>query len=94
MSAVEEDRRVLVIRGRRDRLDDKPAVLISVEDQGDGLPEDAERLFDAFFTTRSHGMGLGLRISRSIAEAHGGRLWASANEVHGATFHFLLPAAE
>jgi PAS domain S-box-containing protein len=94
MSAVEEDRRVLVIRGRRDRLDNKPAVSISVEDQGDGLPNDAERLFDAFFTTRSQGMGLGLRISRSIAEAHGGRLWATANEVHGATFHLLLPAAD
>jgi C4-dicarboxylate-specific signal transduction histidine kinase len=94
MSAVEDARRVLVIRGQTDRLDNQAALLISVEDQGDGFrPEDAERLFNAFFTTHSQGMGLGLRISRSIAEAHGGRLWATVNEVHGATFHLLLPAA-
>jgi signal transduction histidine kinase len=96
-SAVEDDRRVLIIRGQRDTLGNGPAVLIFVEDCGDGFrADDGERLFDAFFTTKSQGMGMGmgLRISRSIVEAHGGRLWATTNEVHGATFHLILPAED
>jgi C4-dicarboxylate-specific signal transduction histidine kinase len=94
-TAVEDDRRVLIIRGQRDTLGNRPAVLIFVEDCGDGFrADDGERLFDAFFTTKSHGMGMGLRISRSIVEAHGGRLWATTNEVHGATFHLMLPAED
>jgi signal transduction histidine kinase/ligand-binding sensor domain-containing protein len=68
-------------------------VLISVGDTGLGLPpHKEEQIFDAFFTTKSHGTGMGLRISRSIVEAHHGRLWASANSPCGARFSFTLPA--
>jgi PAS domain S-box-containing protein len=67
-------------------------VLISVSDTGQGLPkEKAEQIFEAFFTTKPQGTGMGLTITRSIIEAHGGRLWASANTGRGATFHFTLP---
>ena len=52
-----------------------------------------DQIFDAFFTTKPQGSGMGLSISRSIVEAHGGRIWATANEGRGATFHFTLPAA-
>jgi signal transduction histidine kinase len=81
--------RELVIRSRRaeDRY-----VMISVSDSGVGLPSDqTNRIFDAFFTTKSQGMGMGLRISRSIVESHGGRLWAVDNSPHGASFSFTLP---
>jgi signal transduction histidine kinase len=71
------------------------AVLVSVQDSGMGLsPEQIDRLFDAFYSTKADGMGMGLSISRSIAEAHGGRLWAESNGGHGATFRFTLPTAE
>jgi PAS domain S-box-containing protein len=67
-------------------------VLISVSDTGQGLPkEKAEQIFEAFFTTKPQGTGMGLTITRSIIEAHGGRLWASANTGRGATFFFTLP---
>jgi C4-dicarboxylate-specific signal transduction histidine kinase len=67
-------------------------VMISVSDTGVGLPpQQAEQIFDAFFTTKPHGTGMGLRISRSIVESHGGRLWASANSPRGASFHLTLP---
>jgi PAS domain S-box-containing protein len=67
-------------------------VLISVSDTGVGLPpEKAEQIFDAFFTTKTHGTGMGLRISRSIVESHGGRLWAANNSPRGARFAFTLP---
>jgi signal transduction histidine kinase len=63
-----------------------------VRDSGTGLdPRDSERIFDAFFTTKPGGMGLGLSISRTIVEAHGGRLWATSNEGRGATFQLALP---
>jgi signal transduction histidine kinase len=69
-------------------------VLVSVSDTGVGLPaEQVEQIFDAFFTTKPQGSGMGLRISRAIVEAHGGRLWASANAGRGATFRFTLPGA-
>jgi PAS domain S-box-containing protein len=67
-------------------------VLVSVSDSGVGLPaEQVEQIFNAFFTTKSHGTGMGLRISRSIVESHGGRLWATGNVPRGASFHFALP---
>jgi PAS domain S-box-containing protein len=67
-------------------------VLISVSDTGVGLPpEKAEQIFDAFFTTKPHGTGMGHRISRSIIESHGGRLWAANNSPRGARFAFILP---
>jgi C4-dicarboxylate-specific signal transduction histidine kinase len=92
MSELDKARRILTIGGKRDRLAGQPAVLIAVRDIGNGFsPEDNERLFDAFYTTKPEGMGMGLRISRSIVEAHGGRLWAQVNEDIGATFLFALP---
>ncbi len=66
-------------------------LLVSVQDTGVGLPpEQASQIFNAFFTTKAHGTGMGLRISRSIIEAHGGRLWATNNHPRGASFHFTL----
>jgi signal transduction histidine kinase len=68
-------------------------ILITVSDSGCGLPVDwSERLFEAFFTTKPQGTGMGLSISRRIVESHGGRLWASDNAVRGATFQFTLPS--
>jgi len=68
-------------------------VLVSVSDTGVGLPpQHANQIFNAFFTTKSHGTGLGLRISRSIVESHGGRLWAQDNSPRGASFRFTLPS--
>jgi hypothetical protein len=67
-------------------------VLVTVQDSGPGLdPEIVNRLFEAFYTTKPHGLGIGLTISRSIIEAHGGKLWAKANPPPGATFQFTLP---
>jgi signal transduction histidine kinase len=67
-------------------------VLVTVRDTGPGLrPNDADRLFEAFYTTKPTGMGMGLSISRSIIEDHGGRLWASANVPRGAIFQFTVP---
>jgi signal transduction histidine kinase len=64
----------------------------SVSDTGVGLPsEEVDQIFSAFFTTKPQGSGMGLAISRSIVESHGGRLWAAANDGRGATFHFTLP---
>jgi signal transduction histidine kinase len=68
-------------------------LLISVRDTGIGIPpEEADQIFNAFFTTKPHGTGMGLSISRSIIESHGGRLWAAGNSGQGATFHLTLPA--
>ena len=65
---------------------------VKVRDCGPGLaPQHRDRIFDAFYTTKPHGMGMGLAISRSIVDAHGGSLWATANDDGGETFHFTLP---
>jgi signal transduction histidine kinase len=67
-------------------------VVIAVRDSGPGFdPQHLDRLFEAFYTTKSHGLGLGLAISRRIIEAHGGRLWATANVPHGAVLQFTVP---
>jgi C4-dicarboxylate-specific signal transduction histidine kinase len=71
---------------------EKEEVLVSVNDTGVGLPlQQADQVFNAFFTTKPHGTGMGLRISRSILESHGGRLWAADNSPRGASFCFTLP---
>jgi PAS domain S-box-containing protein len=68
-------------------------VLVSISDTGVGLPpQQADQIFNAFFTTKPHGTGMGLRISRSIIESHGGRLWAADNSPRGASFYLTLPA--
>jgi PAS domain S-box-containing protein len=94
MSSMPDDRRVLTICARRDEADGRPTVRMTVSDLGHGFNvENTERLFDAFYTNKPHGMGMGLRISRSIIEAHGGHLWAATNENAGATLTCVLPAA-
>ena len=70
-------------------------VLVTVRDSGPGIDlEHVDRVFDAFYTTKSSGVGMGLSICRLIIEAHGGRLWAEANTLRGAAFRFTLPHAE
>jgi C4-dicarboxylate-specific signal transduction histidine kinase len=89
MQAVTDRPRELAIRTQHNEAHQ---VLVTVKDCGIGiLAEDADRLFSAFFTTKSGGMGMGLSICRSIIEAHGGRLWAEPNLAQGATFHFTVP---
>jgi PAS domain S-box-containing protein len=89
MASVADRPRELVIRSGPHGGDE---VLVAVEDAGVGIdPNSVNQLFSAFFTTKPGGMGMGLSISRSIVEAHGGRLWATRNPTHGATFHFALP---
>jgi PAS domain S-box-containing protein len=81
--------RELVIKSQQAKNEE---VLVSVTDSGVGLPpQQAEQIFNAFFTTKAQGTGMGLRISRSIIESHGGRLWAADNSPRGASFHFTLP---
>lgn len=92
MSAIEDRPRVLTILSRRDGAD---AILVEVRDTGIGLdPQSIQQVFEAFYTTKEEGIGIGLSISRSIVEAHGGRLWATANPPHGAAFLLSLPVAE
>jgi len=89
MSGVDDRPRTLVITTERDEGD---GVRLTVEDTGVGIAtQDMGRLFDAFYTTKSDGMGMGLSVSRSIIERHGGRLWATGNDGPGATFSFFVP---
>jgi signal transduction histidine kinase len=89
MAAVTDRPRELKILSRRET----GMVLVAVEDSGVGIaPEHADRLFNAFFTTKPSGMGMGLSICRSIIEAHGGRLWATRYAPQGALFQFTIPA--
>jgi PAS domain S-box-containing protein len=91
MSGVDDGARELRLSTEADAVGG--GVLVAVRDSGPGLdPMSEARLFDAFYTTKPEGMGMGLAICRSIAEAHGGRLWASANEPRGAVFQLMLPA--
>jgi C4-dicarboxylate-specific signal transduction histidine kinase len=91
MVSVTDRARLLVVTSGSDEAGD---VRITVEDSGPGIdPKDIDRIFHAFFTTKSHGMGMGLAICRSIIEQHGGRLWASRGDPHGAVFHIHLPKA-
>jgi PAS domain S-box-containing protein len=81
--------RELIIKSQRT---ENEQLLVSVSDTGVGLPpQKADQIFNAFFTTKPHGTGMGLRISRSIVESHGGRLWAADNSPRGASFYFTLP---
>ena len=90
MSAIEDRPRELVVRTQSGEVDQ---VCVTVQDSGIGLdPQSMGRIFDAFYTTKSQGMGMGLAISRSIVENHGGQLWAVPNEGPGATFQFTLQA--
>ena len=89
MSGISDAPRELIVGSAKDA---SPRVLVAVRDSGPGLnPGSLDRLFHAFYTTKPQGMGMGLAISRSIVEAHGGRLWATANVPHGAVFQFTLP---
>ena len=89
MASVDDRPRELLIQSRSHESDQ---VLVAVQDCGKGIDmDDLEKIFDAFYTTKLQGMGMGLAISRSIVEAHGGRLWATPNEGEGATIQFSLP---
>jgi PAS domain S-box-containing protein len=92
MTQVPEDRRQLFIEAQAQVSEEESSIVVSVTDSGIGVKtDDLPRLFQAFHTTKPEGMGLGLAISRSIVEAHGGRLWASPNADLGLTFQFSLP---
>lgn len=89
MSVVEDRPRQLIVRAERDA---KNQARLTVQDTGVGFTaQEAERLFDAFYTTKDRGMGIGLSISQSIIESHRGQLWATANETPGASFSFSIP---
>ncbi len=94
MASVRDRGKLLRIRSACGDLDGMPAISAEVIDNGTGFSnKDAERLFEAFYTSKPEGMGMGLWVSRSIIEAHGGRLTARPNESSGATFQILLPAS-
>ncbi|TPK93588.1 GHKL domain-containing protein, partial [Mesorhizobium sp. B2-4-14] len=91
MGSMKEGARELSISTEQDRT----GALVTVRDSGPGIqPAQLERVFDAFYTTKSLGTGMGLSICRSIVAAHGGRLWAEENEPHGAVFKFTVPGHE
>jgi C4-dicarboxylate-specific signal transduction histidine kinase len=89
MGSVEAGPRELLISTEQNQA---KGVLVAVRDSGPGIdPKNVEHVFEAFYTTKTSGMGMGLSICRSIVDAHGGRLWADVNEPHGAVFQFTLP---
>ena len=91
-STVQSNRNVHVRLIIKSQPAENNELLLSVSDTGVGLPRhEADQIFNAFFTTKTHGTGMGLRISRSIVESHGGRLWAADNSPRGASFYFTLP---
>jgi PAS domain S-box-containing protein len=92
MSEIGETQRKLLVASAKDGSD---GVLVTIEDSGPGLDgESVDHLFEAFFTTKARGMGMGLAVSQTILQAHGGRMWATPNASQGATFQFTLPAYE
>jgi signal transduction histidine kinase len=92
MSSVTDRSRELIVRSQRDGSD---AIRVGVQDSGAGIePQHLDRIFTAFFTTKPEGLGMGLPISRSIIEAHGGRLWATPNAGPGVTVQFTLPTSD
>jgi PAS domain S-box-containing protein len=92
MSEVEDRPRELVVKTQKDSVDN---LHVAVQDSGRGLdPQYLDRMFDAFYTTKRDGMGMGLSISRSIIEAHSGQLWATANDGPGTTLHIALPVCD
>jgi signal transduction histidine kinase len=95
MNAVDAMKRIdgardLTLRSKRNGSGD---VMVSIADTGVGLPPETNKIFDAFFTTKPQGTGMGLAVSRTIIETHGGSLAATSNAGHGAMFYFRLPAA-
>jgi signal transduction histidine kinase len=85
-----DGKRELIIKSQRAKNEE---LIVSVSDTGVGVPpQQTDQIFNAFFTTKVYGTGMGLRISRSIIESHGGRLWAAGNSPRGASFYFTLPA--
>jgi len=93
MSSDEPGARELSIRTQQCQVDG--GVLVEVRDSGPGIdPGHLQRIFEPFYTTKTSGVGMGLSICRSIIDAHGGRLWAEANEPRGAVFQFILPPAQ
>ena len=89
MTAVTERPRELLVKSQ---IEESGDLMVTVRDSGTGLSSEADRVFTPFFTTKANGMGMGLPISRSLVEGHGGRLWATPNSPHGAVFSFTLPA--
>jgi signal transduction histidine kinase len=91
MSGIEDRPRTLRVQTQFDGGD---SIKLLVQDSGVGLdPRGIDKLFEAFYTTKAHGLGIGLAISRSIIESHKGKLWAMANDGPGATFGFYIPCA-
>src|SRR5246127_1662169 len=91
MGSVETGSRELLVSTEQDHT----GVLVAVRDSGPGIDAThLERVFEAFYTTKSSGVGMGLSICRSIIDAHGGRLWAEPNEPRGAVFQFTLPSRQ
>jgi signal transduction histidine kinase len=89
IEAMKDTGGVLTVKSQ---LRENGQIEIAVKDTGPGLPVDkADQIFDAFFTTKPQGSGMGLAICRSIVESHGGRIWTTANDGRGTTFHFTLP---